>query len=52
MNIFDRARLMVAQSPNPTTIQEQLSKLARRRRAVRPKDEKPHPVRRYWWQEE
>ena len=31
-SIFTRARQMVAQSPHPTTLEAQLSKLARRRR--------------------
>jgi len=52
MNIFDRARRMVAQCPHPTTVSEQLSKLAkRRRRIVKPAEEKPQPRRRYWWEE-
>lgn len=31
MTIFDRARALVAQSPYPTTLREQLGKLARRK---------------------
>lgn len=51
-NIFDRARLMVAQSSQPTTLREQLGKLAKRRRhygRVKVKDmELPQ---KYWWQD-
>lgn len=52
MNIFDRARKMVAQCPHPTTINEQLSRLAKRRRRKREKMPAPLPAgRKYWWED-
>lgn len=51
-DIFDRARKMVAQCPHPTTVQEQLSRLARRKKRKREKMPAPLPRgRKYWWED-
>ena len=57
MNIHDRARLLAAQSPHPTTVREQLSKLSKRRHYGRTTVKRDglraveSPAPRYWWQE-
>lgn len=51
MNIFDRARLLVAQSKSPTTLRAQLAKLGRRKRRSKvniAKERAKAPVQ-YWW---
>lgn len=51
MNIYDRAKQMVAKSPGPMTISEALSRLGKRgarvRQAKRPKQQQPAPLA--WW---
>ena len=57
MNIHDRARLLAAQCPHPTTVREQLSKLSKRRRYGQTKVKRDglraveSPPPRYWWRE-
>jgi hypothetical protein len=52
VNIFDRARALVAQSPHPTTLREQLGRLARRKRTrVNIAKERAKAPAVYWWSE-
>lgn len=52
LSIFDRARQLVAQSPHPTTLRQQLARLGRRRKtkANIPAERAKAPVQ-YWWSE-
>lgn len=51
LNIFDRARQMVAQSKSPTTLREELAKLSRRRRKPAKYGRVKLSTERFWWED-